>query len=287
MDRLHMSASGTLRLDSYSPLGMYGTFVPNPEPGDDRPLIGVAVGHDQSKAVNYVNALHAQGANAWVYSSDAFQSYYDIQEPTAESPVVQCVRRLDGLLLTGGGDISEKRQGRDGAADPTVTGVDELRDHVDWAAFQAAWAAGLPMLCICRGAQVANRVLGGTNYSDIDREVGGGQSMGHRQIDRGIPKCEPTMPVQFVPGTLAEEIFGSELEVNHDHHQAIKDPAPALEVAGRAPDGVIEAVVAKDHPLLGLQFHPELMWQQHPQMAAPFAYLVGQAQGVTAGWRNS
>ena len=76
-------------------------------------------------------------------------------------------------------------------------------------------------------------------------------------------------------------MFGVDvIGTNSSHHQAIRELAPGLAVTGRTPDGVVEAVEMPEHPFaVGLQWHPERMVQQYPQMLRPFEALVEAAGG--------
>lgn len=268
--------AGHMETTRYSLLGHYGTFVPNPD-GGPHPLVGVTVGHDTSKADNYVQAVHAAGGDAWVVSSDAFADDY-ARDP--HTPVVgRCIRQLQGVVGTGGGDIDPRFLGM--PSDPTITGVDANRDAFDRDVFLAAWKTGIPFLGICRNSQMAAHLLGGHLIPDIDTALGG--SHGHRQIDQGIPKSQPTMPMQTAEGSLMRGWFGDEVAVNHDHHQGFLEAPKGMRKTGWTADGVVEAMEATNgNPVVLVQFHPELMWQNDTKYLQPFQYVVREAANHNA-----
>src|SRR6266545_3343595 len=77
--------------------------------------------------------------------------------------------RLDGVLLTGGGDIDPQRFG--GLPHPRVYGIDERRDGLEIGLVQMAAETGKPFLGICRGIQVINVALGGSLFTDISDQL--------------------------------------------------------------------------------------------------------------------
>jgi putative glutamine amidotransferase len=228
----------------------------------DLPVVGVTVG-DPAKAVNYSKALEAAGLRVrLLYCGDSAKA---------------AMQGLSGLVLTGGGDIDPALQGVENS--PTVSGVNPQRDLFERAAFELAWQQDMPVLGICRGMQVMNWTLGGTLHQDLDTEVAPCHTpKGHRQVDRGIAKSDVGDPIFIEPGSALEKMFGvTELGVNHDHHQGVKDVAPELKVTARAADGVIEGIEAPGKSfVVGVQFHPELMWMNDSTYMAPFAAFANK-----------
>lgn len=183
------------------------------------------------------------------------------------------VRRLDGLVLSGGGDVCPYLYGE--AASGGVARMDSGRDRWELALFAAAQARGLPLLGICRGCQVVNVALGGTLYQDIPAQV---PTAGGHSFD--VPMDEPAHYIDIVPGTRLGHLFAdARILVNSFHHQAIKDVAPGLVVSARALDGIVEAVESPDPDrfLVAVQFHPEGMTRRFPEFLAPFEALVTSA----------
>lgn len=168
--------------------------------------------------------------------------------------------RLDGILLSGGGDMAIERFS--GEPHPRIDGVDPERDSVELKMVQAAVEDGKPILGICRGAQVINVGLGGTLYTHIQDQL-------PNSLDHAYPGNRRTVLVHEVKleeGTHIAEVMGEPiLQVNSLHHQGLKDIAPALRVTGYAPDGLVEAVELPDHPFgIAVQWHPEWLTDQEP-----------------------
>ena len=166
--------------------------------------------------------------------------------------------RLDGILFSGGGDISLDFS--PGDPHPRIDDVDLVRDSVELKMVQAAASDGKPFLGICRGCQVVNVALGGTLYTHIPDQLPGA-------LDHSYPGNMRTVLVHEVKleeGTRIAEIFGEPIiKVNSLHHQGLKDIAPSLRVAGCAPDGLVEAIELPEHPFgLAVQWHPEWLTDQ-------------------------
>ncbi len=180
---------------------------------------------------------------------------------------------LDGLLLTGGGDIHPGRFGRE--LDERTHSLDEARDAFEIDLVQAAIDAGLPVLGICRGAQVLAVALGGTLHVDLGDEVPG--SLQHRR-EKAVVEAHR---VDLDPASLVAAVTGgASYEANSSHHQGVSDPGPRLKVVGWAPDGVVEAVeLPGTRWCVGVQWHPERLPGAHPSRAL-FRELVSQAKGA-------
>lgn len=166
--------------------------------------------------------------------------------------------RLDGILFSGGGDISLDYFRGD--PHPRIDDVDLERDSVELKFAQAAASDGKPFLGICRGCQMINVALGGTLYTHIADQL-------PNALDHDYPGNKRTVLVHEVKieeGTHVAEIYGEPIiKVNSLHHQGLKDIAPALRVAGHSPDGLVEAVELPDHPFgLAVQWHPEWLTDQ-------------------------
>lgn len=178
---------------------------------------------------------------------------------------------LDGLLLPGGEDVDPALYGE--AAHQKLGEVDRERDETELTLTRWALAEGLPLLAICRGIQVLNVAMGGSLYQDIASQVPGAQR--HERIPRACrDHLSHTMSVEA--GTRLASIVGTgPLGVNSFHHQALKEVAPGLVINGRAPDGIVEAVDAVNHPFaLGLQWHPEALVDKDAGARRIFSALI-------------
>jgi len=186
-------------------------------------------------------------------------------------------RRLDALVLTGGGDLDPARFGE--PRHPTVYDVSAARDQLEIDLTRRALTESVPLLAICRGIQVLNVVLGGTLYQDIPSDLA--SPIAHSQKER---RDQPTHAVKVQEGSRLAEILGRlEVDVNSLHHQAIKDLGPRLRAVGMAPDGIIEAAEVVDHPFaVAVQWHPEDLVAHDAAARGLFRAVVEAARGSGA-----
>ncbi|MDR1545699.1 MAG: gamma-glutamyl-gamma-aminobutyrate hydrolase family protein [Deltaproteobacteria bacterium] len=182
---------------------------------------------------------------------------------------------VDGLLLSGGGDVLlTDEDGFD-----AVREMDRDRDFWEAALLAAAFAQGKPVLGVCRGLQLMNLFLGGSLWRDVPTEHPA--PLVHQQALR---RTEATHAVSLAPDSLLAAICrATEIQVNSGHHQAVKTPAADLRVSGRSGDGLIEALEHRRRPFaLGVQWHPESLAHHDPAAAALFGAFVAAAGGQAA-----
>ncbi len=198
--------------------------------------------------------------------------------PVTHSPgvVAECVRRADGVLLTGGDDVEPQlyTDNLPARVRRTIGTTPDggARDFRELVLIDEVFRQRKPLLAICRGQQILNVGLGGTLVADISSQWTG--AFNHRRMDK---RSEVVHEVQLTPGSLLAKIAGKQLlGVNSTHHQAVARVAPPLQVAGRSPDGIIEALelgsgAAQALPwLVSVQFHPERLVDRHPAHQAIF-----------------
>ena len=175
--------------------------------------------------------------------------------PVPDEAVSTVLDRLDGLLLTGGGDVSPQLYG--GEELPEMYGIDPERDRFEAALARGAFERKLPVLAICRGIQILNVALGGTLVGDIPSEIG---SNYHAKIGPDVFEAHQNVRIDDSCG-LAALLGTDELKVNSIHHQALRRVADGIHPVAWADDGVIEAIEADDPhwPLIGVQWHPEYL----------------------------
>jgi putative glutamine amidotransferase len=156
---------------------------------------------------------------------------------------------LDGLLLTGGKDVDPSVYGQ--RPHPSTDRPSQQRDAWEFALLREALRRRLPVLGICRGAQVLNVALGGTLHQHLPDVIGHG---GHRA---GNAKFS-TLSVRTVPGTRLAELVGESVDARCYHHQAIAEVGDGLVVSGWDADGVIEALELPGNGfVVAVQWHPE------------------------------
>lgn len=181
--------------------------------------------------------------------------------------------RIQGLVLTGGGDLDPQRFGE--PAHATVYEVSAARDDLELALVESAIETETPLFAICRGVQVLNVALGGTLWQDLSSDVG--TTVVHTQKER---RDRATHPVTISGETRLAEVLGAhEIDVNSFHHQAIRKLGSGLRDVAWAPDGVIEGVEWSDARMLvlGVQWHPEDLAEHDPSAANLFRALVDAA----------
>lgn len=160
------------------------------------------------------------------------------------------VAALAGLVLTGGADLDPARYRA--ARDSRTTGVQPERDAWESYLLDAALAADLPVLGVCRGAQLLNVARGGTLYQHLPDQVGG---EAHRPGPGRFADSAVTMDPELPPGTL----LGAVGTAHCSHHQAVAELGAGLVATAWHADGTIEAICLPERRfVLGVQWHPEV-----------------------------
>jgi putative glutamine amidotransferase len=177
--------------------------------------------------------------------------------------------RIDGLLVPGSAsNVHPSHYGVHESLTPDLHDLD--RDATTLPLIRNAVATGVPILAICRGIQELNVALGGTLHQCVHELPGRRDHRG----DEGRTRDSDFGPrhAVAVAGTLARIVGRSRITVNSLHSQAIDRPAPGLVVEAVAEDDTIEAVFGIDTPgfVLGLQWHPEWRYFEHPASIAIF-----------------
>ena len=179
-----------------------------------------------------------------------------IRQPPSGQP-------LDALIIGGGSDIGPEHYGGDLEA---KVKADPERDRLEIEWIGRALENAIPLLGICRGAQLINVVLGGTLHQDI-------RPLRKRTYNR--PGLLPTKQVRLEPDSVLAGICGkTHLRVNSLHHQAIRDAGADLKVVGQDLDTITQAVESSaGRPILGVQWHPEYLLYL-PSQFALFRWLL-------------
>ncbi|HXJ91816.1 MAG TPA: gamma-glutamyl-gamma-aminobutyrate hydrolase family protein [Terriglobia bacterium] len=163
---------------------------------------------------------------------------------------------FDGVLFAGGEDVDPAFYGEERKYDSVDINYD--RDQFEMKLLEHALHRRLPILGICRGAQVINVGFGGTLYQDLAQDAA--PEFEHRQTAAGKARSDTTHTVTVTePGSLLAGAVAGSCRVNSMHHQAIKRLGHGLKVTAHSEDGLVEAVeAADDYPfLLAVQWHPE------------------------------
>ena len=173
---------------------------------------------------NYINALQKYDCNCIMLTT---------KNPALEEVLSLC----DGLLVTGGADLDPMYYGEknEGKSEEVSKDLDDLDKQV----IEYAVKNKIPLLGICRGHQSINVFLGGSLHQHID---------GHSNIVDGHE-------VETLPNRMLK--FDSKIIANSYHHQAVNKLAPDMIEIARHIDGTNEAIIHKDLPIIGIQWHPE------------------------------
>ena len=185
--------------------------------------------------------------------------------PITESlgSIAALVARVDAVVLHGGGDIDPARYGEEPSTDQ-LYGIVPEHDTLEIAVLEAALTRDIPVLAICRGAQLLNVVLGGSLVQDLGTE----------------DHWYQLHPVSLDYGSLVADAMGTmrPAECHSVHHQALKSLGRGVAVTGRADDGTIEAIeVAGQRWVVGTQWHPEDTAEHDPIQLSLFRALLAQA----------
>ena len=193
-----------------------------------------------------------------------------------ESPK-KVLSEIQGLLLTGGGDVDPVFYGED--REPSIQDAEPGRDEFEIDIARRAIEIDLPVLAICRGAQVLNVAAGGSLVQDIPSAV---QTELPHTIEQ--PKNEIAHEIAVSPGSRLEQVLGPAVtaahtcRVNSRHHQSVARLGRNLQASATAPDGVIEAIEAPASTYcLGVQWHPENFWRTGEFRSLFEAFLAAAA----------
>lgn len=238
-----------------------------------KPLIGIcpSVEHGRPRGdgyflyVSYVEAVTRAGA-------------IPLLLPLARTreDAIEILDRVDGLLLTGGGDIDPALYGQTARHSERVGSRARAESELRLA--RESLERTKAVLGICLGVQIMNVAFGGTLLQFIPEDVPG--ALRHEDAAAATEEA-PQHPVRLEAETLLRRVLGAEtVVVNSFHHQAVGKLAPGFRVAARSPEGIVEAIEREDHPFyIGVQWHPERM-PESPLSARLLRAFVDAARGA-------
>ena len=198
----------------------------------------------------------------------------------------QTLDKVDGILLSGGGDINPLLLGEEPV--PGLHGICPQRDEMELLMVREAYNRQLPILGICRGIQVLVAALGGTLYQDLNTQYSEAPLVKH---DQDLDRAYASHTVRLEDGSTLSRLFPEAkkkgLPVNSFHHQAVQTPGPLLHITAKATDGVIEAVESNEFKsIIGVQWHPECFITRGERCMMPlFDWLVSEASSFAEAKR--
>ena len=231
----------------------------------EKPVIGLTCRWDEEKQwyylpVEYPRAVAAAGG-------------IPVQVPLLPGIVEDLAARLDGFVLCGSpSDVDPARYGQ--PRDVEVKMVHPERDETDWRVLDHAFREKKPVLGICFWMQSLNVYQGGTLIQHIPARIADALEHKDQKTEHSVALAAGSRLAKWAGGA-------NEVRVNSTHHQSVEAAGSGLRVVGRAPDGVIEAVEGDfpGHFVVGVQWHPERIWETEPLSARLFGELIRAAQG--------
>ena len=212
-----------------------------------KPIIGITAAHCDEELKSFPRALYVEAVK------DAGGQPIILPPIATTEDAKAIIALLDGLILTGGGDISPIQLGED-----PLRGIGDCRPDRDISEIllaQRALEMDLPLLGICKGIQVLAVAAGGKIYQDIIRQCP--ESMDHKMK---APRNFPWHEVNLQESKLQALLGKKKIAVNSVHHQAVSEVPEGFVISGIANDGIIESIEKKEALFcMGVQWHPEVM----------------------------
>jgi putative glutamine amidotransferase len=239
-----------------------------------RPLIGITMRLELSSDRFYLARFYSEAVEA----AGAVPVHISlIPDPQYISAVIDS---LDGILLPGSdSDVDPLRYGAQ--PDQQLGSVVPVKDETDLLVLEEIERRNLPLFGICFGMQILNVARGGSLIQDIATQLP--NAIKHEQ---GPPRDRPSHSVSLDRNSLLGALAKSDdAVVNSHHHQAIETVGENLKATAWASDGLIEAVedTRPDRFALGVQWHPELGWQQDELSQALFNQFVQACAAYRSG----
>jgi putative glutamine amidotransferase len=212
---------------------------------------------------DYINAVMLSGGTPLV-----------VPNIEGEENLDTLVSLADGILFSGGEDVHPRYFNEDiKAGNMTIC---ERRDSFELGLAAKLLPLGIPLLGICRGMQLLNIAAGGNIYQDIGTQY----DTSIRHSNPGGSKADIVHRVRVQEATRLGSLYGNIIkEVNSFHHQAVKELAPGFRAAAYSEDGLVEAFELEgDRFLVGVQWHPEMLFEKYPEELVLFRSFIESAK---------
>ncbi|MFW5998713.1 MAG: gamma-glutamyl-gamma-aminobutyrate hydrolase family protein [Bacillota bacterium] len=224
-------------------------------------IIGISCGFNNVKEENII--LH----NSYIETIKKAGGIPVLLPPHLEEQNLKIFKeKLDGVLLSGGGDIDPQVFNQE--PEYNMRRIDPVRDKFELKLTEWLLQTDIPLLAICRGIQILNIVCGGSIIQHLESPC-----IKHNQ---NAPRWYPTHKISLKKGSWLEKIYEkNEIKVNSFHHQAIDKLGEDLDITARTDDGIIEGVEYREHPFaVGVQWHPERMYDNSYEQKLLFEQFI-------------
>lgn len=225
-----------------------------------------------NKAVPLIAVIDAYGLDGAIREQGA-----EMMSVSGKDEAKLALTYADAIILTGGGDVDPTRYAKERHA--SVYGVDFGRDKLEFWLVRKAMERGIPIMGICRGAQVLNVAHGGTLDQNIYDNKG---ATDHWGTELWVKLSRRSR--------LARSIDAVALCASHFHHQAVRKVGEGLRPIAWAHDGTIEAIESlpsNPHYVLGVQFHPEMDYKSDENAKLVFRHFVWEIAARLASKRET
>lgn len=234
-----------------------------------KPVIGVTTDSE------YKNGYYYQRLNEWNLKSISDNGGIPLMfQITNDDEIIEkYLEMVDGVFFTGGNDVNPQCYGEDPIKG--IGNLDCVRDEFEIKLYHKAVKKNIPILGICRGTQVMNVAAGGKLYQDINIQVQKANS--HSYSAFGAYEYHN---VEIITDSRLYEILKvKEIKTNSYHHQSVKEVAKGYRPTAFAKDGIIECIESEELTFaLGIQWHPEVMYDKLPVFADIFSAFIKQCE---------
>lgn len=248
-------------------IGITSYFVSGEELGDFHERPRGATGQDMAMStMDYARGVEKGGGIP-----------LNIPVINEEDYIEKIVDKCDGLLFSGGPDISPYLYGAD--PDSQCGKVIPARDEFELKLLEKAIEKNKAVLGICRGAQLINVHYDGTLKQHLDDHRDG---LKHHALTK-FPRWYKAHEVEIEEKSHIFKAYKKEkMKTNSLHHQAIKEVGDGLTVTAKALDGIVEGVEDKSKDfLVGVQWHPEMMYFKYDEQLKIFEYFVNKVEELS------
>ncbi len=251
-----------------------------------KPFIGISTSIINSEEYEKNNVVHLKGLNQSRVSVDYSNAVeragglpflIPILKYADDNVIDEIISRVDGIIFTGGSDIDSSFYGIENIdEDVGIMKSNKTRDEFEFRLLKSAIKLNKPILGICRGIQLLNVYFGGTLYKDINSEY-------ETDINHLGPldcKYKKNHEIEIDKNSKLYEIYNkNKIQVNSFHHQGIKKVAKQFKVIAKATDNIVEAIEYEGNNfILGLQFHPEMMFENDEEQLSVFKYFIKKTE---------